>query len=203
MQQPQVGDHFFMSELRYHSLVSPFGELSLVWDEEAGQVLLRHVLLPRAGLDAAGLVHAVYGELPQGSNAALDTLAGRLEAFLRGKPVALGLELVHLEDCPPFQRRVLLAEYEVPRGCVTTYGALACQVGAPQAARAVGTALARNPFALLIPCHRAVRSDGTLGGYQGGVAMKRRLLEMEGVPFLADGRVDLSRCAWLRRIDSP
>ncbi|HUV77781.1 MAG TPA: MGMT family protein [Desulfobacterales bacterium] len=48
---------------------------------------------------------------------------------------------------------------------------------------AVGTALAKNPFPIIIPCHRAVRSDGTLGGYQGGLEMKRALLEMEGVCF--------------------
>jgi methylated-DNA-[protein]-cysteine S-methyltransferase len=52
----------------------------------------------------------------------------------------------------------------------------------------VGTALARNPFPVVIPCHRALRSDLSLGGYQGGLAMKRRLLEMEGIRFSPDGR---------------
>jgi len=54
---------------------------------------------------------------------------------------------------------------------------------------AVGTALAKNPFPIVIPCHRAVRSDGTLGGYQGGLEMKRALLEMEGVYFDTFDRV--------------
>jgi methylated-DNA-[protein]-cysteine S-methyltransferase len=62
-------------------------------------------------------------------------------------------------------------------------------LGKPSAARAVGRALATNPFPIIIPCHRAVRSDGSLGGYQGGLAMKRALLEMEGVEFDARGRV--------------
>jgi methylated-DNA-[protein]-cysteine S-methyltransferase len=53
----------------------------------------------------------------------------------------------------------------------------------------VGNALARNPFPLIVPCHRAIRSDGRLGGYQGGPAMKRALLEFEGVAAAADGRV--------------
>jgi methylated-DNA-[protein]-cysteine S-methyltransferase len=53
----------------------------------------------------------------------------------------------------------------------------------PRAARAVGTALATNPFPIVIPCHRVIRSDGTLGGYGGGLEMKRKLLEMEGVAF--------------------
>jgi methylated-DNA-[protein]-cysteine S-methyltransferase len=59
----------------------------------------------------------------------------------------------------------------------------------PRAARAVGTALARNPFPVIIPCHRAIRGDGTLGGFGGGLKMKRALLEMEGVRFDRYGKV--------------
>jgi O-6-methylguanine DNA methyltransferase len=63
------------------------------------------------------------------------------------------------------------------------------RLSAPRAARAVGTALARNPFPLIIPCHRVVRSDGMLGGFGGGLKMKKALLEMEGVAFDRSGRV--------------
>jgi methylated-DNA-[protein]-cysteine S-methyltransferase len=59
----------------------------------------------------------------------------------------------------------------------------------PGAARAVGTALARNPFPIIIPCHRTVRSNGDLGGFGGGLKMKRELLELEGVQFSTTGRV--------------
>ena len=68
---------------------------------------------------------------------------------------------------------------------MSTYQRIAGHLGNTQAARAVGTALAHNPFPIIVPCHRAIRSDGTLGGFQGGVEMKRALLGMEGV--LADG----------------
>jgi methylated-DNA-[protein]-cysteine S-methyltransferase len=71
---------------------------------------------------------------------------------------------------------------------VTTYGRLAAHVGRPGGARAVGRALAGNPFPLVVPCHRAVRADGSPGGYQGGVPMKRALLEAEGVAFDRRGR---------------
>ncbi|OPY64243.1 MAG: Methylated-DNA--protein-cysteine methyltransferase [Syntrophorhabdaceae bacterium PtaU1.Bin034] len=91
--------------------------------------------------------------------------------------------------CYNFQKRVLLETAAVPRGKVTTYGSLAAQLSVPGAARAVGTALGRNPFPLVIPCHRVVRSDGSLGGFGGGLPMKRKLLEMEGVEFDAKGRV--------------
>jgi methylated-DNA-[protein]-cysteine S-methyltransferase len=62
-------------------------------------------------------------------------------------------------------------------------------LGCPRAARAVGTALANNPFPIIIPCHRTIRADGTPGGFGGGIMMKRNLLEMEGVRFDPRGRV--------------
>ncbi len=76
-------------------------------------------------------------------------------------------------------RKLLL----VPRGRVTTYGALACAVGAPRAARAVGAVLHQNPTPLQIPCHRVVHADGKIGGYVHGVRQKRALLRREGIRF--------------------
>ena len=76
---------------------------------------------------------------------------------------------------------------------MSTYGRLAGQLGLSKASRAVGNSLARNPFPIVIPCHRAVRSDGELGGYQGGAGMKRALLEMEGIEFLQSGKVVMSQ----------
>ena len=66
-------------------------------------------------------------------------------------------------------------------------------IGNARGARAVGTALAHNPFPIIVPCHRAIRTDGTLGGFQGGIAMKRALLEMEGVLFDGADRVMAGR----------
>jgi len=90
---------------------------------------------------------------------------------------------VDLSLVGPFQRRVLEQLRRIPRGVVRTYREVAREIGQPGATRAVGTACARNPVPLIVPCHRVVRSDGTLGGYslRGGVALKRRLLEREGV----------------------
>jgi len=82
-----------------------------------------------------------------------------------------------------FQRRVLEQLRRIPKGQVRTYRDIAREIGQPGATRAVGTACARNPLPLIIPCHRVVRSDGGLGGYslRGGVALKKRLLAGEGV----------------------
>ncbi|MFA5889644.1 MAG: MGMT family protein [Actinomycetota bacterium] len=81
----------------------------------------------------------------------------------------------------PFARAVLKATSAIPRGSVCSYAEIAEAIGRPRAARAVGTALARNPVPLLVPCHRVVRSDGSLGEYgMGGARAKRCLLAAEG-----------------------
>lgn len=91
--------------------------------------------------------------------------------------------LADLSSLTPFQRRVLEKTAEIPRGEVRPYGWIAREIGAPGATRAVGTALGHNPIPVLIPCHRVVRTDGTLGEYSGGgPAVKQRILEAEGLP---------------------
>jgi O-6-methylguanine DNA methyltransferase len=80
-----------------------------------------------------------------------------------------------------FTAAVYRATRRIPRGRVATYGAIARAIGQPRAARAVGNALNKNPFAPRVPCHRVVRSDGTLGGFAHGSAKKCLLLEREGV----------------------
>ena len=86
-----------------------------------------------------------------------------------------------MSSYPKFHRQVWLACARIPRGETRTYGEIARAVGSPRSARAVGQALARNPFAPDVPCHRVVRSDGGLGGYSGpgGVRAKRKILERE------------------------
>ena len=93
-----------------------------------------------------------------------------------------------------FESRVHSAVAKIPPGRVATYGAIASQIGSGSA-RAVGQALRKNPFAPEVPCHRVVRSDGSLGGVFGktsdaALARKRRLLEQEGVCFDDAGRVE-------------
>ena len=88
-----------------------------------------------------------------------------------------------------FQTRVYQLTSRVPRGKVTTYGAIAKALGKKgHASRAVGQALNRNPFAPTVPCHRVVQSDGKLGGFGGELATKIERLEKEGIK-IADGRV--------------
>lgn len=91
------------------------------------------------------------------------------------------LQKAKLATLTSFQQSVLAECAKIPKGKTISYGELARRIGKPKAARAVGNALAKNPLAPLIPCHRVVRSDGKVGGYsaKGGQAKKRLLLKQE------------------------
>ncbi len=92
----------------------------------------------------------------------------------------------------PFTKKVYDALRTIPRGRVLTYKDVARRIGSPRAYRAVGNALNKNPFAPQVPCHRVVASNGSLGGYAGGLKMKIKLLKQEGVP-IQKNRVDLKK----------
>ncbi|NQT22454.1 MAG: MGMT family protein [Candidatus Omnitrophica bacterium] len=81
----------------------------------------------------------------------------------------------------PFQRKVYRAVLTIPKGHVRTYKWIAEHIGKPNASRAVGGALNRNPHTVIIPCHRVIGSNGSLGGYSKGIQMKKRLLNKEGL----------------------
>lgn len=170
-----------------------FGPVAILWSDHDGAPTIFRILLSRPGAPAAGLATNLYPGALRLSCAAIDAAAARVEAFLAGEAVVFPLDLVALSSRPPFQQAVLRAEHAIPRGRVSTYGLIAAHLGKPKATRAVGNALATNPFPLIVPCHRAVRSDGRLGGFQGGPAMKRALLEREGIAFDRTGRVAVAR----------
>jgi methylated-DNA-[protein]-cysteine S-methyltransferase len=105
-----------------------------------------------------------------------------LSAYLEGDSDSLVLPVDLRLARAPFRREVLETLHrEVARGATISYGALAARSGHPRAARAVGTACARNPVPLVVPCHRVLPSGGGVGQYGGGVARKVALLELEGV----------------------
>ena len=152
-----------------HAVVdSPLGPLTLV--QQDGVL---------AGLYQSGQRHrpptAALGER---NDSVLPGLVAQLQAYLAGALEAFD----DVELAPrgtPFQREVWAALRRVPYGTTTTYGALAAAVGRPSAVRAVGAANGRNPFCLVVPCHRVIGADGSLTGYAGGVERKRFLLELE------------------------
>jgi methylated-DNA-[protein]-cysteine S-methyltransferase len=105
--------------------------------------------------------------------------------YLHGESKRIDLD-VDLSGITPFQRRVLEETRKVPRGQVSTYAEIAKRIGQPKAVRAVGQALRRNPVPIVVPCHRVIASDGSLGGYGGEMRSKRKvqLLKLEGVALV-------------------
>ena len=105
-------------------------------------------------------------------------LIKHLKAYFSGYEVSFPDEL-DLSTATPFQRKVWQITRLIPYGETRSYGWLAEKVGKPGAARAIGQAMARNPLPIIIPCHRVISGNGRLGGFSGGVEMKRRLLQLE------------------------
>lgn len=182
-------------------LASPWGPIHLA--VRAGRLCavslggtetaLAAALARRFGVGRAGSGPAAAGESPSldldpASSRTLAEAARQIEAYLHGRLRAFELPL-DLTGLAAWDRRVLRAVAAVPFGTVTSYGRLARAVGAPGAGRAVGGAVGRNPIALVIPCHRVIAADGSLGGYGGrwpdeqevNLARKRALLAHEGV----------------------
>ncbi len=174
----QVPSRLYYDRLRH----TPLGDLFLAVSEK-GVVAVEFAASESSFLRR---LHARTGARPIHSPDRTVEAIRQLREYLAGRRSQFDLAL-DLTRVPSFQQQVLLAAAEVPRGQVTTYNALALRLGRPGAARAVGQALARNPIPIILPCHRVLASDGSLGGYSAphGVSTKARLLALEGARLRA------------------
>lgn len=171
---------------------SPFGRVGLAWTERNGVFKVLRVFLPTKDTPLADHIRQDFPGTKRQSSETSELILEGIRRILGGRTFEYNLSVLNLEACTDFQRRVLLEDRKIPRGRASTYGKIAGRVGQPKGARAVGSALAANPLPLLIPCHRVVRSNGELGGFQSGPQMKKALLELEGVRFDPAGRVEPS-----------
>ena len=167
--------------LRYTTLKIPLGRLLVAATE-------RGICSVALGNDDETLVAALRAEFPQatldrvdaGRDDWLAAMVGKVEAELAGADAAN-------DTLPPldirataFQWRVWHALQRIPRGSTRSYSQIAAEIGAPRSVRAVANACGRNRLAVVVPCHRVIREDGSLGGYRWGIARKQHLLEREG-----------------------
>lgn len=162
-------------DLAYRTLDSPVGSLLLVATERG----LVRVAFARE--DHEQVLETLAGRIsPRILRAPgrLDGAAGELEEYFAGRRTQFDLPL-DLQLSQGFRLGVLRQLPTVAYGSTTSYASIARAVGSPKAVRAVGSACARNPLPLVIPCHRVVRSDGAPGGYLGGPEAKRVLLRLE------------------------
>jgi len=124
-------------------------------------------------------IHLRSGARDDGASA----LAADLRRYFAGEAVDFAGYEVDLQFRSEFERAVLAATRSIPYGQTRTYGQIARAIGEPDAARAVGQALGRNPACIVIPCHRVVAANGGLGGFTGGLRWKEALLRLEGSRF--------------------
>lgn len=171
----------------YTRVDSPIGELILAATAEG----LREVDFAKESSDEAFVARMRQGGADVSHVARIDDAepavrqhleraARELEEYFGGRRSRFDIPL-DWGPMPPFQRAVLEATAAVPFGHVDTYAGIARRIGKPKATRAVGNALGRNPIPVIVPCHRVIRSDATLGGYTGGLGIKQHLLRHEGV----------------------
>jgi methylated-DNA-[protein]-cysteine S-methyltransferase len=153
--------------LRYTTLESPIGELLLLGDEEA----LRGLYMQGGRRPVA--IRSAW----ERSAAPFADVRRQLQEYFAGRRSSFELDLAIQGNS--FECRVWQALQEIPYGETISYGELARSIDQPSAARAVGVANARNPIAVIVPCHRVIGANGALTGYGGGLQRKRLLLELE------------------------
>jgi methylated-DNA-[protein]-cysteine S-methyltransferase len=166
---------------------TPIGTCSLVWKGET-VVGLR---LPEASPAKirARIERRWPGAEEQAPPPAIQQVIDRVLALLAGERVDLGDVPLDFGESPEFHQRAYAIARSIPPGQTMTYGEIAKRLGAPQESREVGQAMGKNPIAIIMPCHRVLGADGKMGGFSatGGVAIKRRILEIEGAAALSAG----------------
>ncbi|MCK6161515.1 MAG: methylated-DNA--[protein]-cysteine S-methyltransferase [Corynebacterium striatum] len=159
----------------YRYVDSPVGEL-LVAATERGVVYLAFACEESA--EVLALLNNKIGPATMGTSPVLTLAAAQLDEYFAGARRTFSVPIDE-SLTSGFRQRVQRLLTDIPYGATTTYAQLADAAANPKAVRAVGSACARNPVPIIVPCHRVLRSDGSLGGYRGGVEAKRFLLELE------------------------
>jgi methylated-DNA-[protein]-cysteine S-methyltransferase len=153
----------------YRQLSSPLGKVLLTSDGQA----LTGLFMTRLAEASAPEMAARWRQ----DDAPFREVSAQLEAYFEGEATSFDVPMDPAGT--PFQRRVWRELCAIPYGSAISYVELARRIGQPTASRAVGGANGRNPISIIVPCHRVIAADGTLGGYGGGLDRKRWLLEHE------------------------
>ena len=166
----------------HHLFQTSFGWCALVFRRPSPVVV--EILLPGSrGALAARLADA--GTQITRPPEAIQHLATEIRNYFDHPPhpTAVPPDLLDFSGMTPLQRRVLDTTAAIPFGQTRSYGQVAASAGLPRAARFVGNTMARNPFPVVVPCHRVVRADGSPGLFGGGTDLKRRMLRLEGLAY--------------------
>lgn len=171
----------------YQKILSntPVGEIVIIWSIDT-RFLIEEIILSDSENTASKKAKEKYPDssINKKSPKKLKRIIKEFENYFNEKGAHFSINYLNMDKLTPFQKKVLIAEFNTKKGTVNTYASLAESLGNPKAYRAVGSALSKNPFPIIIPCHRTVKSDRTLGGFggfSGGLISKQILLELEGI----------------------
>jgi methylated-DNA-[protein]-cysteine S-methyltransferase len=177
----------------YYQIVSVNKEsIGIVWQYKGSKPQIERIFLPCARAKLISEIRKEFPAIKEKEQKIPDKITTLIAEFYAGKKVKFDFSILNLKKLSGFSAKVLKQTCKIQCGKVATYSGLAAKIGSPHAARAVGTVLANNPFPLVIPCHRVVRSDGLLGGFGGGMKMKKELLSKEGVALDKTGKLSLN-----------
>lgn len=164
----------------YQFVKTRIGDIVIVWQEQGIKPKIIKIILPKL---SRNYLEKKYPSIMPGRNKTIDKVASAIKNYISGKKIKFKftIKFIDLQRLKHFQKKVLSLTNSIPRGRVESYGSIAKKLGIPKGARAVGQALAYNPFPIIIPCHRVIKSDGSIGGFGGNIDLKRKLLKIEGV----------------------
>ena len=170
-----TAEHEDLADVTYRVVDSPLGPLLLA----ATPIGLRRIAFASEGFDAVlSEVAASVSPRVLADGRRTDDVARQLDEYFAGRRARFEVAL-DLAAVSPFRRAVLDHLLAIPFGGTESYATVAAAAGSPAAVRAAGSACAHNPVPIVVPCHRVVRADGSVGGYLGGPEAKRALLELE------------------------
>ncbi|MFC1809660.1 methylated-DNA--[protein]-cysteine S-methyltransferase [Candidatus Omnitrophota bacterium] len=163
----------------YDVFSSKLGVIGIVWmHAEGAKRYLVRLFLPDKEKRITTKIKQLF---PQTKRSAWMTLRNRIKKYLRGEASSFYDIKLSVACLSAFQRKVYAYQRRLKRGKVISYGELGNRVGMLYAARAIGSTQRCNPFPLIIPCHKVIRSNSAIGGFQSGITMKWQLLELEGI----------------------
>jgi len=166
----------------YYQIINAGNEnIGVVWDRRNEKIKIKKIYLPEAKNKLLQRIKNDFSPVEKKPRKLPDGLARTIAALYQGKMQKVSLSALDMSELTSFAKKVLIQTWRIPRGRVASYSSLAAKTGRPRAARAAGKIMANNPFPIVVPCHRVIRADGTLGGFGGGLKMKKIMLQREGV----------------------
>ncbi|WP_409199355.1 methylated-DNA--[protein]-cysteine S-methyltransferase [Methanobrevibacter sp. DSM 116169] len=149
------------------------GNITLIFSNETG--LIEEIIVS-SNNDSNQIAIDRYGNLEEEKP---ERFLKKLQDYLKGNLFKFSLDDLNMDKFSDFHKSVLIEEFNSEYGSTNSYSELASKINNPKASRAVGTALGKNPYPIVIPCHRTLKRDGSIGNYTGGVEIKKKLLDLE------------------------